>query len=583
VAELGLSIFFQASLSLQIIPRVAILKKLILPINIHNCFIQTGLPSHKVLFIFALVLILVGCTKLTATPIPPTDSSPTLTSIEPTSTAIPSKPIALPPQGLYDSCVPDDADCLDHINTLSEKGFTLILNYGQLYGTSAGQVAYADRAQAQGMKVIWCIQYRPNLPDDWMISKYTELARESQCAENSCLIQYFVNLVKDHPATWGYYVADEVAPAEYSKMKEWTDLVKKLDPQHPRLFVTAGSNDPMEQYYRFHSYMGDLVDVFGPDYYPYGYIEAGNDISRFTGAAANHAQYWADKLNKEGAIVLQAFSQIRYSTVPLCMPWPICAPFPSYEQMKAQRDQVLLNSHPSLILWWTYADILETKDPTQHLEDLAAAAFAPVPTTTPVPEISEDPCPRGWQCEDIGHPNLKGTQSQNNETWTIQGSGWDIWAELWVKADQFRYVWQSMPENFKLSARVISQTSVDFSAKSGLMIRRSFDPVSPYYAVYATPGTGIRVQYRPGYGQESKDLTFVFQKTPVYLQVVRTGTTYGAYISQDANSWELIPKSTITLDDLNGTLMAGLVVTSHNEDEINTATFDHMSVEAVAP
>jgi hypothetical protein len=570
-------------MNLQISVMLPVLKKLTQPKNIFRRFIHNIYRSDRVFFIVVFALIVTACTQLTPTPIPRTALLPTLIPPEPTSTAIPPKPISLPPQGLYDSCVPDEADCMDHLNTLADKGFTLILNYGQLYGTSASQIAYADRAQSLGMKVIWCIQYRPERPDDWMISKYTELASESQCAQNDCLIRYFINLVKNHPATWGYYVADEVAPTEYTKIKEWTDLVKELDPNHPRLFVTAGSNDPMEQYYRFHSYMGDLVDVFGPDYYPYGYIDAGDNLSRFTGAAANHAQYWADKLNKESAIVLQAFSQIRYATTPLCMPWPTCAPFPSYEQMKAQRDQVLLNSQPSIILWWTYADILETKDPTQHLEDLAAAAFAPLPTATALPEFPEDQCPQDWQCEDIGHPNLKGTQFQNNETWTVQGSGWDIWAEPWVKADQFRYIWQSRPENFKVTTRVISQTSTNISAKSGWMIRKSFDPVSPYYAVYATPGAGVRVQYRPGYGQESQDLATILKKAPIYVQVVRIDTTYSAYFSQDGKNWKLIPKSTIRLEDLNGTLMVGIAVTSHNEAETNTAAFDHLSIESVTP
>jgi hypothetical protein len=555
-----------------------------------HAFVDNALFSRGALFIVVFALTLAACspTQPTVTSITPTVSLPT--PIESTATAIapvtaaPLESISLPPQGLYDSCVPYEADCVNHLNTLAEKGFTLILNYGQLYGTTASQIAYADRAQSLGMKVIWSILFRPEMPDDWMIGKYTEMARESQCTDNDCFIKYFINLVKDHPATWGYYVADEVEPAEYlSKMQGWTDLVKELDPKHPRLLVTAGSNDPMEQYYYFHSYMADLVDVFGPDYYPYGYIDAGNNPSRFTGAAANHAQYWADKLNKESAIVLQAFSQIRYAATPLCMPWPICAPFPSYEQMKAQRDQVLLNSHPSIILWWTYADILETKDPMRHLDDLAAAAFAPVPTAAPEPEFSETQCLPDWQCEDIGHPNLKGTQSQKDETWTVQGSGWDIWAELWVKADQFHYVWQSIPENFKVSAKIISQTSPDNSAKSGLMVRKSFDPVSPYYAVYATPGAGVRVQYRSGYGQESQDLASVLKGAPIYVQILRTGTIYSAYISQDGNNWELIPKSSITLDDLNGTLMAGLAVTSHDEGMLNTAMFEHVSVEALAP
>lgn len=545
---------------------------------------------YGVLSIVIPALILGACalTQPTVTPIPPaqvlpTDSHPTLVEPTSTATAVSLEPISLPPQGLYDSCVPYDADCMNHLDILAEKGFTLILNYGQLYGTTASQIAYADRAQSLGMKVIWSLLPHLDRPDDWMITAYPDLAAESHCLGNDCLIKYFVDLVKDHPATWGYYVADEIKPTEYSKLKRWTDAIKQADPNHPRLLVTAGTNGPMEHYYWFYSDMRDLADVFGPAYYPYGYIDSGSSLTRFTGAAASHAQYWADKLNAESAIVLQAFSQIRYAATPLCLPWPVCAPFPSYEQMKAQRDQVLLNSHPSIILWWTYADILETKDPTRHLDDLAAAAFSPVPTGAPESKFPEESCPQYWQCEDIGHPTLKGTQSQDHETWMVQGSGWDIWAELWVQADQFRYVWQSIPENVRVSARVTSQSSTNPLAKSGLMIRKSFDPVSPYYAVYVTPGTGVRVQYRPGYGQESQDLVSVFQRAPIYIQVLRTGTTYSAYISQDGNNWELIPKSSIALNDLNGTLMVGLAVTSHDEETMNTASFDHVSVEPIAP
>ncbi len=62
-------------------------------------------------------------------------------------------------------------NCMNHLNTLAEKGFTLIPNYGQLYGITASQIAYAYRAQSLGMKVIWSIQYRPDMPADWMTSK----------------------------------------------------------------------------------------------------------------------------------------------------------------------------------------------------------------------------------------------------------------------------------------------------------------------------------------------------------------------------------------------------------------------------
>lgn len=252
----------------------------------------------------------------------------------------------------------------------------------------------------------------------------------------------------------------------------------------------------------------------------------------------------------------------------------MCAPFPSYEQMKEQRDQALLNARPALILWWTYADILKTDDPERHLADLAKAAFSPVPMASPpIPETVSD-CPSAWRCEDIGNPKLRGTQVINNGTWTLQGAGWDIWARPWVRADQFHFVWQNLDGDKKLSARIVSQTHTNSSAKVGIMVRKSVDPVSPYYAVYLTPDTGVHVQYRQDYGKESRDLSSVSLTAPVYLSVTRHGMTYSTYISTDGVSWALLPNSEINLGQLSGTLMAGLAITSRNEERLGSAVVE---------
>ena len=123
-----------------------------------SSFTQPHRTPVKLLMVMAFVLSFSGCTPVTTTPtsVPVPVTSETA---KPTSTAGPSKPIALPPQGLYDSCVPGVADCNDHLDTLASKGFTLILNYGQMYGTTDAQIAYADRAQSLGMKIIWCTRW----------------------------------------------------------------------------------------------------------------------------------------------------------------------------------------------------------------------------------------------------------------------------------------------------------------------------------------------------------------------------------------------------------------------------------------
>ncbi len=428
------------------------------------------------------------------------------------------------------------------------------------------------------MQVIWPLSYRAAKPDNWMVAKYEELASDSGCADNPCMIGYVVSLVKDHPATWGYYVADEVKPKEYSNMKPWTDLIKQLDPSHPRLFVTAGSNDPMEQYYGFYSYMRNLADVFGPDYYPYGYIDAGGALSRFTGATANHAQYWADTLGGQSVMVLQAFSQSRYAEVPLCMPWPHCAPFPSAEQMKAQRDQTILSAHPALILWWTYEDILKTDDPEKHLADLAAAAFAPLPQGASATTTPARACPPGWHCEDVGNPTLKGSQSVADGKWLVSGAGWDIWARQYERADQFHYVWREVSGELSAEAKAVSQLETDPSAKAGIMFRKSIDPVSPYYAVYVTPESGLQVQYRTDYGLESREASWAMLRAPIYLKIERHGTTFQAYSSPDGNQWTELHYSAIDIPSLSGSLMAGMAVTSRNEAVLGGATFTDVAI-----
>ncbi len=104
-------------------------------------WLHTELPIAGLLSVMLLVR---GCTYSRSVPDPETTpSSPTGT---PTETKRAQSVAALPPQGLYDSCVPSNAECLRHLDTLASKGFRLILNYGQLYGSMRDILAYADHA-----------------------------------------------------------------------------------------------------------------------------------------------------------------------------------------------------------------------------------------------------------------------------------------------------------------------------------------------------------------------------------------------------------------------------------------------------
>jgi hypothetical protein len=174
----------------------------------------------------------------------------------------------------------------------------------------------------------------------------------------------------------------------------------------------------------------------------------------------------------------------------------------------------------------------------------------------------------------VGAPNLAGGQSLVGSTWTVQGSGYDIWNA----DDQFHYVWQPLTGDGGISARITTQTNSDPWAKAGVMLRGSVDPGAPFYALFVTPGNGIVVDYRAGQGSAAiQAAPALAGAAPAYLRVTRMGTTFAAYTSNDGSNWTLIPGSGSTVS-VSGDLMAGLVVTSHNSGALSAADFDSVHV-----
>lgn len=194
-------------------------------------------------------------------------------------------------------------------------------------------------------------------------------------------------------------------------------------------------------------------------------------------------------------------------------------------------------------------------------------------TAPPPPNI----CTGSWNCADVGYPSLTGNQYLIGSTWTVQGSGSDIWGTY----DQFRYVWQQLSSDGSASAHITSQANTDIWAKAGVMMRLSTDPGSPYYAIEATPGNGIVVQYRSAQGGNAQQGAQITTGTvPTYLMVARAGTTYSAFTSSDGINWTLVPGSSVTLSSLSGSIMAGLAVTSHNGGLMGSATFDTVNINS---
>lgn len=186
--------------------------------------------------------------------------------------------------------------------------------------------------------------------------------------------------------------------------------------------------------------------------------------------------------------------------------------------------------------------------------------------------------PPTWTGQDIGNPPLAGSQSLNNGIWTVRGEGTGISGA----ADQFHFLSEPLLNDGSVSAQVLSETNTNSRALAGVMLRLSSDPGSPFYLAAVTPQRGIVVTDRALQGNNVNTLaTIATGTTPVYLQVMRTGSIYTAYTSSDGVNWMVIAGSSASIPTLTGTLMGGLAVTSltATTPKLNTATFSALTLQ----
>lgn len=278
-------------------------------------------------------------------------------------------------QGLYESCLLRTvADCLPRLNQIALGGFKLVMNYGGMRGHASDLLSYANYANSQGLKIIWSLQD----PRIWNGSDfsvvYPELTADSGCThtDDACLTTYVVKLVKGLPGTWGYYVGDEVDPSLHDLLKVHTDLIHRLDSNHPRLFVDGVSHGTPVSIAKGNSIFHDVSEIVESNYYPIGYYP-GNAISDVA-TYAQGIQAYANKYSLQSAMGLQAVSWAQYYPPARCSPFPSCAPFPTPQQMRSMRDLALSNTHPRLLLWYSFFDVLRSDNPTKNWIDLAYAA-----------------------------------------------------------------------------------------------------------------------------------------------------------------------------------------------------------------
>jgi hypothetical protein len=262
------------------------------------------------------------------------------------------------------------------VQRLGAAGFRAVLNYAGLNGGLEAVRRYADAANAAGVKVIWPLHARPWRGHEEARKASPALAASCGCETVDDLLATVVGALRGHPATWGWYIGDELSREDAPAVADLAARVRALDGDHPLLYVANGAT-------KFPG--GDLdpftaaADYIGASIYPVGTPAE----TWAVGPTAAAVQQVASRTGKSSFTVLQAFSWAQYPGV---SPTPTPR-WPSREDMRRARDAALANSTPGLLLWYSLKDIEASDDPAGHFADLAWAATGP-PTT---PEPTEAP------------------------------------------------------------------------------------------------------------------------------------------------------------------------------------------------
>jgi VCBS repeat-containing protein len=179
-----------------------------------------------------------------------------------------------------------------------------------------------------------------------------------------------------------------------------------------------------------------------------------------------------------------------------------------------------------------------------------------------------------WVTQDIGAVGVAGSTVYSSGTFTVDASGADISST----ADEFRFVYEELPADGEIVARVASVENTNSQAKAGVMIRDSLDADSSYAAVFITPSSGARFQRRLTTGGTTSNTSSSGKTAPYWVKVTRSGSSFSSYISPDGTTWAQVGSS-VTIS-MTGSAYIGLAVTSRNDSTLCTATFTDVSVVA---
>ncbi|BCX46981.1 Tol biopolymer transporter [Haloferula helveola] len=176
-----------------------------------------------------------------------------------------------------------------------------------------------------------------------------------------------------------------------------------------------------------------------------------------------------------------------------------------------------------------------------------------------------------WESTDIGSPGLAGSASDSGGVFSVSGAGY-----LDDRQDKFQYVWQTLEDDFTITARVSSLQDTGPDARVGIMVRDTLGGNSRHVFLGVEGSGGFRWVRRTSPGaRTATSRSGNSAGGDPWLRLQRVGGMVTAYKSLDGTNWIRLGSLTANLPS---TCYLGLVVASGDEAVLNASEFDSVSV-----
>ncbi len=182
--------------------------------------------------------------------------------------------------------------------------------------------------------------------------------------------------------------------------------------------------------------------------------------------------------------------------------------------------------------------------------------------------------PSNWSSNAEGALSAATGSTYSNGVFFVSGAGTNISGT----ADNFWLINQPVTNDATIIARVVSQDSINAAARAGVMLRESLSADARFVFIGLVPTNQVQWVRRDNSGGKSSATVASGTGAPYWLKLTRGTNVLNGYVSVDGVTWMQAAGVSIAM---NSNCVIGLAVCSGSGSDLNTASFDNVSVTNV--